>query len=201
MSTPEFPRADPADAPFWEMRYEAGFTPWDAGRVPAALRDFLDRQMPAGRVLVPGCGSAWDVRFLAERGCDVEGIDFSSAAIDAARPVMGPHANRVRRADFFGAEVQGPFALLYERAFLCALPRRMWTAWAGRVADLLAPGGRLAGFFYFDEGDRGPPFGLHGQHELDRLLEGKLQRIEDAAVADSIAVFDGKERWQAWQRG
>jgi SAM-dependent methyltransferase len=200
MSSPEFPKSDPADAPFWELRYEARFTPWDAGRVPAALRDFADREPPPGRVLVPGCGSAWDVRFLAERGCDVEGIDFSSAAIEAARPVMGPHASRVRRADFFGAEVQGPFALVYERAFLCALPRRLWSAWAARVAELLGPGGRLAGFFYFDQGDRGPPFALHAQAELDALLAGWFTRREDAPVADSIAVFEGKERWQVWQK-
>lgn len=200
MSTPEFPKADPADAPFWEMRYEARFTPWDAGRVPTALRHLVEREKPAGRVLVPGCGSAWDVRFLAERGCDVEGIDFSSAAIEAARPVMGSHEKRVRRADFFGTEVRGPFGLIYERAFLCALPRRMWGDWAARVSGLLAPEGRLAGFFFFDEGDRGPPFALHGQQELDRLLEGRFIRLEDAPVTDSIPVFAGKERWQVWQK-
>ncbi len=200
MPTPEFPKADPADAPFWEMRYQARFTPWDAGQVPAALRDFVARAAPSGRVLVPGCGSAWDVRFLAERGCDVEGIDFSAAAIEAARPVMGTHAGRVRRADFFGPEVRGPFSLVYERAFLCALPRRLWNDWAVRVAALLEPGGVLAGFFYFDEGDRGPPFPLHGQAELDGLLGALFVRTEDAPVADSISVFLGKERWQAWRK-
>jgi hypothetical protein len=25
-------------------------------------------------------------------------------------------------------------------------------------------------------------------------------KIEDAAVEDSIPVFEGKERWQVWQR-
>lgn len=200
MSTPEFPKADPADAPFWDMRYQAHFTPWDAGRVPSGLREFIARESPAGRVLVPGCGSAWDVRFLAESGCDVEGVDFSAAAIEAARPVMGPHAARVRRANFFGTEVSGPFALIYERAFLCALPRRLWGDWAARVSALLGTGGMLAGYFLFDEPGRGPPFALHGQAELDDLLAGRLVRCEDVPVADSIAVFAGKERWQAWRK-
>jgi SAM-dependent methyltransferase len=200
MATPAFPRSDPAAPEFWEMRWQASFTPWDAGRVPARLREHIVAHRPPGRVLVPGCGSGHDVRFLAEAGIDVQGIDFSPAALAAALPVLGPFADRVRLADFFGPGLEGPWALVYERAFLCALPRRMWTAWAARVADLLAPGAALAGFFHFGEGDRGPPFPLHGQGELDRLVEAAFERTIDLPVDDSIAVFAGRERWQVWRR-
>jgi SAM-dependent methyltransferase len=151
-------------------------------------------------VLVPGCGSAWDVRHFAENGWDVLGIDFSHEALAAARPILGPHANRTRQADFFAALPEAPFDVVYERAFLCALPRRMWGDWARRMAELVKPGGLLAGFFYFDAGERGPPFPLHSQAELDALLAPGFERIEDAPVADSIAVFLGKERWQVWRR-
>lgn len=199
METPQFPKRDPADPEFWDLRYGARFAPWDAGRVPAQLRAFVDRAAP-GRVLVPGCGSAWDVRFLAERGWEVLGIDFSEAAVQAAASVLGPHASRVRRADFFAPIAEAPFALVYERAFLCALPRRMWRDWGRRVAELVEPGGLLAGYFYFDAGERGPPFSLHSGDELGALLEASFTRIEDAPVGDSIPVFQGKERWQVWQR-
>jgi len=200
MAVPEFPRADPACPDFWEMRYRAAFTPWDAGVVPARLREHVAKHRPAGRVLVPGCGSGHDVRFLAEAGIDVQGIDFSAEALAAALPVLGPFADRVRLADFFGPGLEGPWSLVYERAFLCALPRRMWKDWAARVAQLLAPGEHLAGFFYFDDGERGPPFPLHGQAELDALLAGYFEKTADLAVEDSIAVFAGKERWQVWRR-
>ncbi|HEX4942878.1 MAG TPA: methyltransferase domain-containing protein [Usitatibacteraceae bacterium] len=197
---PEFARSDPALPEFWEMRYRAAFTPWDAGAVPARLREHVARHRPAGRVLVPGCGSGHDVRYLAEAGLDVQGIDFSPAALAAALPVLGPFADRVREADFFGPGLEGPWSLVYERAFLCSLPRRLWTNWAARVAQLAAPGGLLAGFFYFDEGQRGPPFPLHGQAELDGLLAEHFDRVEDLPVEDSVEVFAGKERWQAWAR-
>jgi SAM-dependent methyltransferase len=200
MPGPEFPRSDPATPDFWEMRYRAAFTPWDAGAVPARLREHVAREPPAGPVLVPGCGSGHDVRFMAECGIDVRGIDFSEAALAAALPVLGPFADRVRHADFFGPGLEGPWSLVYERAFLCALPRRLWEAWAARVAGLLAPGAALAGFFYFGEGDRGPPFPLHGQPELDALLAPFFERAVDLAVEDSIDVFAGKERWQVWRR-
>ena len=200
METPQFPKRDPADPEFWDLRYGASFAPWDAGRVPAQLRAFVEGAGAPRSVLVPGCGSAWEVGFFAERGWNVLGIDFSQAAVQAAAAVLGPHAGRVRRADFFAPIEGAPFDVVYERAFLCALPRRLWRDWATRLAGLLAPGGLLAGYFYLDAGSRGPPFPLHSQDELARLLEGAFTRIEDAPVRDSIPVFQGKERWQVWQR-
>jgi SAM-dependent methyltransferase len=200
VQTPQFPQRDPADPDFWDLRYGARFAPWDAGRVPAQLRAFVEQAAAPRRVLVPGCGSAWDVRFLAERGWQVLGIDFSAAAVQAAAEVLGPHGACVRQGDFFAPMAEAPFAVVYERAFLCALPRRLWRDWGRRVATLVEPGGLLAGYFFFDAGERGPPFPLHSQAELDALLAGAFDRVADAAVDDSVAVFQGKERWQVWQR-
>lgn len=198
---PKFPKLDPALAAFWDVRYREGFTPWDAGAVPRQLRDFVAGNAPPGRVLVPGCGSGHDVRFFCESGWDAEGIDFSAAALEAAGPVLGPFAARARRADFFGPEVRPPYALVYERAFLCALPRTMWARWARRVAELVAPGGRLAGYFFIDaQGSRGPPFALGSLSELDGLLTDDFERLECSAVPDSLPVFAGKETWQTWRR-
>jgi SAM-dependent methyltransferase len=199
VATPSFPKRDPGDPAFWDLRYQARFAPWDAGRAPARLRAFLAGRPPA-RALVPGCGSAHEVGALAEAGWDVLGIDFSAEAIAAAREVLGPHRDRLLQADFFGELPGAPFDLVYERAFLCALPRRLWRAWGERMAQVVVPGGVLAGYFYLDQGDRGPPFPLHGQAELDALLHPHFERIEDEPVADSIAVFAGRERWQAWRR-
>ncbi|HUP28840.1 MAG TPA: methyltransferase domain-containing protein, partial [Usitatibacter sp.] len=98
MSTPSFPKRDPADAAFWDLRYEADFTPWEAGIAPRDLRDFVMASPAPRSVLVPGCGSARDVRFLAAAGWEVLGLDFSPAAVAAARKVLGSHAGRARQA-------------------------------------------------------------------------------------------------------
>ena len=200
MSTPEFPQRDPAGPEFWDLRYDAGFAPWDAGRVPAQLQAFVACARRPRNVLVPGCGSGHDVRFLAERGWDVVGIDFSHEALAKARAVLGPHVNRARYGDFFAPIAGEPFEVVYERAFLCALPRRLWRQWSERVAELVEPGGMLAGYFYFDTTERGPPFALRDQAQLDELLAPAFERVEDAAVGDSVDVFKGKERWQEWRR-
>jgi SAM-dependent methyltransferase len=199
VADPTFPKRDPADPEFWELRYGARFLPWDAGKVPAQLLAFVGGSPPR-RVLVPGCGSAWDVRCFAEHGWNVVGIDFSPAAVEEARRLLGPHASHVRQADFFAPIAEAPFEVVYERAFLCALPRRLWGDWARRMAELVQPDGVVAGFFYFDAGERGPPFPLHDPGELDELMGGSFERIADAPVGDSIPVFRGKERWQVWRR-
>jgi hypothetical protein len=70
---------------------------------------------------------------------------------------------------------------------------------AARWAELLKPGALLGGFFYFDTSPKGPPFGC-ATERLHELLAPRFTRLEDLAVTDSIPVFDGKERWQVWQR-
>ncbi|MDQ1920009.1 methyltransferase domain-containing protein [Massilia pseudoviolaceinigra] len=195
----EFASRDPQSPAFWDERFERGFTPWDRGGVPAALRDFVSRAARPLRTLIPGCGAAYELAYLSDAGWDATAIDFSPAAVAAARVAVGPWSERVREADFFAFAPDQPVELMYERAFLCALPRAMWPQVAARWVDLLAPGALLAGFFFFDDVLKGPPFGI-GRAELDAMLTPAFRCVEDAAVEDSIAVFAGKERWQVWQR-
>ena len=180
---------------FWDTRFREGVTPWDAGGAPPKLARWL-RGKPKMNVLVPGCGTGYEVRLLAEQGHDVLGIDFSDAALDAARA----RGLQVRKADFFALN-EGPFDLVYERAFLCALPRPRWTDWARRMAELVRPGGQLAGFFYMNDNARGPPFGTD-RATLDRLLGDPFALVEDEAVppGESIPVFQGREIWQVRKR-
>jgi SAM-dependent methyltransferase len=193
------PKLDPAGPEFWDVRFREGFTPWDAGGVPEAVRAFLGRETGKLRVLIPGCGTAYEARAFAEAGHDVVAIDFSTAAVAAARQVLGPFERVLVLGDFFEFDFGAPFDVVYERAFLCALPRAHWRRWASRVADVLHPGGCLAGFFFRDDGPGGPPFGLQAG-ELESLLAPAFDRIEDAPVSDSIPVFAGRERWRVWRR-
>ncbi|MET0856879.1 MAG: methyltransferase [Telluria sp.] len=195
----DFASRDPNTPAFWDERFERGFTPWDRGGVPQALRDFVAGEGRALTTLIPGCGAAYELAYLAEQGWDATAIDFSPAAVATARAGLGQWADRVVEADFFAYAPAAPLELIYERAFLCALPRAMWPRVAARWAELLAPGKRLAGFFFFDDAPKGPPFGIE-RAALDALLQPAFDCIEDAEVSDSIAVFAGKERWMVWQR-
>ncbi len=190
---------DSSKPDFWESRYRDNVTPWDAGKVPAALREYEPTIARGARILIPGCGSGYEAAYLASRGFDVLAIDFSPAAVAAAQQNVGVLANIVRLADFFEFASGPLFDVIYERAFLCALPRQMWAGYANRCAELLKPSGVIAGFFFFADTPKGPPFGT-STSELTGLLQPQFERVDDRAVADSIQVFAGKERWQVWKK-
>lgn len=204
----DFSTRDPSQPAFWDERFAAGFTPWDARGVPPAFRRWLESARPGAgvRLLIPGCGSAYEAAALDARGVDVLAIDYSPQAIERARGQLPPPlADRVlRQADFFAFDA-APFDIVYERAFLAALPPRLWPAWAQRCAQLLQPGGALIGLFFIDdaapEDRRGPPFAIR-RAELDRLLTADFDLAQDLEVApaESLPVFAGRERWQHWRR-
>ena len=180
---------------FWDTRYRDGVTPWDAGRVPPRLQQWL-RSRPKGRVLVPGCGSGYEVQVFVDHGDDVLGVDFSEPALERARKLSLP----VRLADFFALD-EAPFDVVYERTFLCALPRGRWPDWSAHIPKLVRPGGLLAGFFFLDDNERGPPFGT-SIARLHQLLDAAftLEADESVPAAESVPVLAGKERWQVWKR-
>ena len=65
----------------------------------------------------------------------------------------------------------------------------------------MRPGGELAGFFYLDDNERGPPFGISAA-ALRGLLDPAFELEQDLAIPaeQSIPVFKGKEVWQVWKR-
>jgi SAM-dependent methyltransferase len=197
-SVPDFASRDPLSPQFWDERFGRDFTPWERGGVPLALRRFVASSRPLV-ALVPGCGSAHELTLMCEAGWDATAIDFSPEAVARARALAGPWAERILQADFFAYAPARPLDLVYEQAFLCALPPARRPDVARRWAELLGQGGLLAGYFYFDDAPKGPPFGI-GRAELDALLLPAFECIADEAVEDSIPVFAGKERWMVWRR-
>ncbi|HZZ10805.1 MAG TPA: methyltransferase domain-containing protein [Paraburkholderia sp.] len=198
-SAPDFESRDPNSPAFWDERFERRFMPWDQAGVPAAFQAFAGRHSGAA-VLIPGCGSAYEARWLAEHGNPVRAIDFSPAAVAAAlEQVGGEHAALIEQADFFTYEPPFEPAWVYERAFLCALPLARRVDYARRMAELLPAGALLAGFYFIGVTPKGPPFGIE-RAELDALLSPYFELIDDEAVSDSISVFDGRERWLTWRR-
>ncbi|CAG4901157.1 TPMT family class I SAM-dependent methyltransferase [Paraburkholderia gardini] len=197
-TAPEFVSRDPDSPAFWDERFERGFMPWDQAGVPPAFKAFAARHAE-GAVLIPGCGSAWEALALGQEGRQVRAIDFSPNAVAAARKQLGAYASVVEQADFFVYEPPFTPAWIYERAFLCALPKARWGDYAQRMAALLPAGALLAGFYFLGATPKGPPFGIE-REELEALLVPHFELIEDEAVADSIPVFAGRERWMTWRR-
>ena len=117
-----------------------------------------------------------------------------------AQSLLGPLADKVHQGDFFEYPLgEMCFDIIYERTFLCTFPSEFWPRYAQRIVNLVAPAGILCGFFFMGPEDEPPPYPI-SQVQLDELLGGWFQHIEDKLVEDSLPLFAGKERWQIWRR-
>ena len=186
---------------FWTVRYAAGKTPWDFGGVPSALKSFLERSSVRGKVLIPGCGSGYEIHAFHAAGYDVSAIDFSLAAVEQAKRVLGVLAGRVILGDFFTHDFgERRFDLIYERTFLCSMTPSRWPEYVNRMGELLSPGGRLIGvFLYGQKPSSGPPFPLN-EPEDEQLFKKHFELVRSEAMTDSLPLFRDMERWQEWLR-
>jgi Thiopurine S-methyltransferase (TPMT) len=185
---------------FFDSRYGEGNTPWDFGGVPNALKRFLAQHRGPGRVLIPGCGSGYEIEAFSSAGWDAIGIDFSSVAVTRARRLLGPLAETILEGNFFDYPLPKRwFDLIYERTFLCTFPPEFRSRYAQRIAELIVPSGLLCGFFFLGPEEEPPPYPI-SQNGLDELLADWFEKMQDREVEDSLPLFAGKERWQIWKR-
>jgi SAM-dependent methyltransferase len=193
---------DSSRTQFWVKRWQREKLPWDLGGIPPDLISFVkqNRSSPA-RVLVPGCGSGYEVRIFDAVGHDVTAIDFSEPAVAHAREVLGKLGDKVVQGNFFKYDFgETRYGMIYERGFLCSIPPERWADYAARMADLISPGGRLVGLFLYGEEPEPPPFPL--TEKTAENLFGKSFRLVNSkpAVTHSVPVYQGMERWQEWER-
>lgn len=163
---------------FWQAHFDAGTTPWDRGAPGPQLFDWLgERIRPGQRVLVPGCGSGWDVAALAAFGVDATGIDYTAAAVARTEALLASRGLRatVVEADVLAWSPPAPVDAVYEQTCLCALHPDHWTRYAAQLERWIRPGGLLLAMFMQKprpgaaEGlIEGPPF--HGDVNAMRAL-------------------------------
>ncbi len=132
------------DAAAWDARYAGSELVWgsEPNRFVAAELDTL----PPGRALDVACGEGRNAIWLASRGWDATGVDFSAAAIERARR-LAADAGVTDRTEFVvgdvvtGALPSGPFDVVVV-AYL-QLPAAERSAALRHAAQALAPGGTL----------------------------------------------------------
>jgi SAM-dependent methyltransferase len=69
----------------WDSAYVGEPPPWDIGRPQPIVEAIADAGGFEGNVLDSGCGTGENALFLASKGFDVTGIDWSARAIEKAR--------------------------------------------------------------------------------------------------------------------
>lgn len=149
------------DVNYWQKRWEERQTGWDIGYPSPPLVDYAKGlEDPSLRILIPGCGNAYEAEELYRSGFkNTFVVDIAAGAFDSFKERFPdfPEENMIL-GDFF--ELSGPYDLILEQTFFCALDPTLRRAYAEKMYELLAPGGRLAGVLFDDLlfSDH-PPFG------------------------------------------
>jgi len=149
------------DQKYWEDRWLNQQTGWDIGYASTPITEYFDRfGDKTARILIPGCGNAWEGEYLHKKGfTNVFLIDLSPTALNAfsKRNPDFPTENLIV-GDFF--EHDASYDFIIEQTFFCALAPTMRADYVGKVHDLLEADGRLVGLlFNIDFGNPHPPFG------------------------------------------
>lgn len=135
---------------FWEQRFAAGETPWDRGEANPQLDAWLaSGALKPCRILVPGCGSGYEVAVLAKAGFEVTALDYAPEAIGRTRKQLDAAGLKatVIEADALAWQPGKPFDAIYEQTCLCALYPDQWRDYADQLHRWLAPGGKLFALF------------------------------------------------------
>ncbi|MBM4373664.1 MAG: thiopurine S-methyltransferase [Deltaproteobacteria bacterium] len=201
------------DAEFWRARWQEGKIGFHEGRPNRMLERYVALLSGAKRVLVPLCGKAEDLAYLAHAGHEVVGVELVESAVrgffeeHGLVPVVrdagahrlyesGPY--RLVAGDFFTAplELLGPLDGLYDRAALIALPEPMRRSYVAALRRLLPEGapGLVVTIDYDVSRMDGPPFAVSEAHvrELYQGLEVRVLEVE-AGVDARLAALDGVE--------
>jgi thiopurine S-methyltransferase len=197
------------DASFWFERWREGRIGFHEGVANAHLVKYAGRLAGARRILVPLCGKAEDLAYLASLGHEVVGIELVEDAVRQffaehhATPSITPAGDsQVFRAgaitivvgDFFSAstELVGSIEGIYDRAALVALPVEMRTRYAAQLSRLAPAAKRelLMTIEYPAGSYEGPPFSV-SPSDVRALFANAVVEELDHAV-DPQGRFGGK---------
>lgn len=160
----------------WIERWQNGRTGWHETDGNAGLREHW--RFDAQQVLVPLCGKSPDLRWLAEQGHSVTGVELSDIAIrdffseqglgftvDEAGSLDAYHCEELPitlyRGDYFEFN-GGPFDALYDRGALVAVDPGERTRYVAHTRRLLSADAKLllVTLEYDQDIVAGPPFAL-----------------------------------------
>jgi len=205
----------PDDQSTWELTWQQGITPWDAGVSQPSLKEaieFSGLDLPrSGRALVPGCGSGYDIQYISiASGLDTLGIEIAETAIKRASELIEETklthptvAASITNQDFFtfNPPESQRFDLVYDHTFFCAIPPSTRKDWGRQMSSLVKPGGYLITIVFpmLPYVETGPPYYIRPEHYKE-LLSPNFVKVLDKIPDKSSPSHEGKERLLVWRR-
>ena len=180
---------------FWDNRWETEQLGWDMGQVSPPLKAYFDQlSNKALKILIPGCGNAYEAQYLHEQGFEnVFVIDISKLALQSfeKRYPEFPKDHLIH-GDFF--KHKGEYDLIVEQTFFCAIHPSMRDQYVRKMSELLKKNGMLIGLLFDFPLEDGPPFGGNKKEYQERFKK-HFDQIKIERCYNSIPPRQGRELW------
>ena len=177
---------------FWSGKYATQQAIWNIGYASPPLTEYIDQLTDKDiRILIPGCGNAYEAAYLLEKGfTHVTLLDISTELVNRLQERFKGQPISIIHGDFFQHQQQ--YDLILEQTFLSALDPSQRKDYVTRLSELLLPGATLAGVVFNKEFNGGPPFG--GNRTIyQELFELKLYIKTMELCYNSIEERKGDE--------
>ncbi len=198
---------------FWKERWQQGQTGWHNATVNQNLQKhhavLFKTQAPT--IFVPLCGKTLDMRWLADQGARIFGVDLVRQALDEycieqaftpqesqtdGIPTLTTDKHTLFHGNVFDITTEqiGEVDAIFDRAALVALPLELRQGYANHCLSLLKPGGTILLITYDSPvgDDQGPPFPVR---------KGTVESLYSAASSctqldEVLMTADNDERLQ-----
>ncbi|HEX5652378.1 MAG TPA: methyltransferase domain-containing protein [Chitinophagaceae bacterium] len=173
------------DDAYWSGLYRQQQTRWDIGQASTPLKEYIDKLANKDlRILIPGCGNAWEADYLlAKKFTNLTILDISEELVKKLSEKFRGKPIRILHQDFFTHDEK--YDLILEQTFFCALDPSLRAAYVKKMFSLLKPGGKLAGVLFDRAFEDGPPFGGN-RREYERLFREQFSKLKMEPCYNSI---------------
>lgn len=186
------------DKDFWDNRWQQGQTGWDLNGIAPAFKLYIDGLTNKNiRILIPGCGNAYEAEYLLQQGFN------HVAVIDIAPTLTQQLSQKLKHfidagklqvfcGDFF--EHTASYDLILEQTFFCAINPNLRAKYAEHMHTILNQQGKLVGLMFNTHFDGGPPFGGNTEEYIP-YFKPYFSHISMEPCQHSITPRAGKEVW------
>ena len=185
---------------YWENRYLNQEIAWDIGHISPPLEVYF-RQMTdkSLKILIPGCGNAYEAAYLWHHGFkNVYLLDWSNTALQNFKRNLPDFPNeQLINIDFFEYNVaeDEAYDLVIEQTFFCAINPHFRSKYVEKMSHLLKKGGKLVGLLFnipLNLGGHEPPFGGN-ERMYQRLFEPYFDIKAMSVCSNSLRPRAGNE--------
>ena len=180
------------DSKYWSVRYQNKETGWDLGATSPPLIEIFKTIDKTAKILIPGCGNAYEASFLFNKG--YKNVFIIDIAIEPLREFELNNVNfpkqQILHEDYFAHH--GAYDVIIEQTFFCAIEPIFRTKYIEKSHELLNEKGILTGLLFNCSFDGGPPFGGE-RSAYAELFEKKFRHVSIKPCKTSIKPRLGME--------